>query len=119
MKMMLNDSELEEELEDTWERVLDRYEAPRLSIMYEEPSRKNCDGTWVWMEANGYNLLSIKNGVAYKLETYDLDELLFKTLLPCIKEIAMDLDGDPASNEINICSTLGERWEKRMISEQG
>jgi hypothetical protein len=119
MKMMLNNAELEEELEDIWEHVLDQYDAPRLSIVCDEPneSTDTMNGTWLWMQEDGYNLLKVDNGHAKKIVTDDLDEILFRALLPSVHDIASSIDGDCSENEINVFSSLGERWEHRMVDE--
>ena len=118
MKMMLNNAELEEELDDIWERVLDRYDAPRLSIICDEPESTDAmNGTWLWMQEDGYNLLKVIDGHATKIVSCDLDEILFRTLLPSVHDIASKIDGGCSDNEINVFSSLGERWEHRMVDE--
>ena len=120
MKMMLNNAELEEELDDIWEHVIDHYDAPRLYISYGEPSTRlngRTSGTWVWMNDNCYTLLIVNDGHAKKTTTDDLDEILFRALLPAVRTIAADMNGNIEDNEIMIFSVLGERWERRVSDE--
>ena len=120
MKMMLNNAELEEELDDIWEHVIDHYDAPRLCISYGEPSTRltgRTSGTWVWMDGEYYILLIVTDGHARKTMTDDLDEILFRVLLPAVRTIAADMNGNIDDNEIMIFSVLGERWERRMNDE--
>jgi hypothetical protein len=114
---MLNNAELEEEIDDAWEHFLLRYSAPRLHIHFEEPTCQDVDGTWIWMEADGYSILTINHLHMSKIVTQDLDEAIFKAIYPSLQDLASTMEGSYDDNILTLSSYVSERCHIRALQE--
>lgn len=112
---MLNDSELEEHLTNTWEEFMSSTRGvKRIRTVFSEPLDDE-PGEWLWSDEDGYHLLTRNtDGSESVLNTNDLDELEFYLFADEIETLGMNMKGEARHNILELASIISPQFRRKM-----